>query len=299
MNIVFDFENIATAEFGFGLDQEPERSFIQIPIDIEIQIALKKMVQETIKKLKKSSEDPEKYSPSEKYASIEYVTLPLEDIMVSNLKNLHNATNLCEGSFNQDYINDCFGYFCTLIDDKNHKLTAIRRATQFKGVLKKRLIRFLDDTLKIVPDNIFKLDNDFDFIINNSTIHILRPSGLEFTAQLKEEIIKAVQANINIISREISFIDFSNVITYAKKHSRAARYIASIKSQNTENIDQNKLILFCQTANVELTENNGKVIVDEKNILQFLEVLDRRRFSIDITNNDDPELYRASSRSKI
>ena len=34
------------------------------------------------------------------------------------------------------------------------KLTALRRAIQFKGVLKNQLIRFLDDTLKIVEEKV-------------------------------------------------------------------------------------------------------------------------------------------------
>ncbi|MDQ7088940.1 MAG: hypothetical protein Q9Q13_14270 [Acidobacteriota bacterium] len=55
-------------------------------------------------------------------------------------------------------------HFARLTDNKNRRLTALRRASQFKGVLKKRLIRWLDDTLKIIEDSVFKLDNDFDLL---------------------------------------------------------------------------------------------------------------------------------------
>lgn len=86
------------------------------------------------------------------------------------------------------------------------------------------------------------MDNDFDFIIQNDLIHILRPSGLEFTAQLQKAIMDAVPANIASIASEIDFVNFDSISQYAQNHPRAARYIASIKSQSEAiNISQDKL----------------------------------------------------------
>jgi len=300
MSIQFDFDNIATTEFGLGLDQNDNRSYIHVPVDAEVQTALKEMVEETIRLMNKNSQNPETYSPSEKYASIEYVTLPITDNMASNIKLLHGAANIDEDTNALDDMGDCFAYFCRLHDTAGNTLTAVRRASQFKGVLKKRLIHFLDNTLKTIPDQVFKLDTDFDFIMDGQLVHILRPSGLEFTAQLQSEITAAVQTNIQAILTQISFIEFSNISDYAEKHPRAARYLASIKSQDeAKNINKEKLKLFCQTANVIVSEDNGKIVVKDIHVLSFLEVLDRRRFWIDITDEEDPELYRAPSRSKI
>lgn len=302
MNIEFDFENITTTEFGLGLDQDDSRTYVQIPVDMTVQTALKEMVQETIKQFAKNSQEPETYSPSEKYASNEYVTLPINDDMAVNIKALHDAASLTENASALQSMDDCFAYFYRLHDNNGKKLTAVRRSSQFKGILKKknRMIRWLDDTLKAIPDDIFKLDSDFDFIVDDSLIHILRPSGLEFTAQLQGEITAAVKTNIQTISTQITFIDFTNISEYAEEHTRAARYLASIKSQQEAvNINKDKLKQFCETANISFSEDNGKIFVEEKDVLGFLEVMDRRRFWIDITDEDDPELYRAPSRSKI
>lgn len=300
MSIQFDFNNITVTEFGLGLDQNDDRAYVQVPVDAEVQTALKEMVEETFRLMNKNTKDPETYSPSEKYASIEYVTLPIADDMATNIKLLHEATNLDEDINALTDMDVCFAYFCRLHDTAGNKLTAVRRASQFKGVLKKRLVRLLDNTLQTIPDQVFKLDMDFDFIMDGQLVHILRPSGLEFTAQLQSEITAAVQTNIQTISTHISFIDFTNISDYAEKHPRAARYLASIKSQDeARNINKEKLKRFCQTANVTVSEDNGKILVEDSDVLSFLEVLDRRRFWIDITDEEDPELYRAPSRSKI
>src|SRR2546426_481228 len=76
-----------------------------------------------------------------------------------------------------------FCYFARLTDSKGRRLTALRRATQFKGVLKSRLLRLVTDSLKLVEDHIFKLDRDFDLLIDSANVHILRPSGFEFAGE--------------------------------------------------------------------------------------------------------------------
>ena len=46
--------------------------------------------------------------------------------------------------------------------------------TQFKGVLKSRLIQLRTDALKVVEDMVFKLDADFDLLINQDNTHVWR-----------------------------------------------------------------------------------------------------------------------------
>ena len=149
-------------------------------------------------------------------------------------------------------------------------------------------------------ETVFKLDNDFDFIIQNDLIHILRPSGLEFTAQLQKAIMDAVPANIASIASEIDFVNFDSISQYAQNHPRAARYIASIKSQSEAiNISQDKLERYCEKTNVVTNIVDGKINLDSSQIMGFLEVLDRRRYEIDLKDDGESEVYRAPSRSRV
>ncbi len=298
MTINFNFDNVTLTEFGLGLDQD-QRSYVQVPVDGDVQNSLLEMAQETSRLMTAIAATPEIYQPSEKYASIEHLILALSDDMAISIKELHNAANLEEDASALDSADDCFAYYARFTDSQNRKLTAVRRASQFKGVLKKRLISWGDNTLKIIPDKVFKLDNDFDFLVDSAQIHILRPSGLEFTAQLQEAIMAAVQSNVDTISSEISYVNFESISEYAKKHPRAARYIASIRSQSeAHNVDKGKLKSFCQRTGVSFTETDDMLEIDDANVMGFLEVLDRRRYEVDLVE-DSIEVFRASGRSQI
>ncbi len=301
MVVDFDFDNIKNIEFGVGreLEDQDQQFFEAVPVDESIQKALVEMAKVTIGIMNKSSDKPRLYQPSEKHAGIEYLYLPLSDQLAQTMKELHNATNL---TINSNVLKDpaeVFCYFARFTGQSGKKLTALRRAIQFKGVLKNQLIRLFDDTLKIVEEKIFKLDGDFDLLIDDSNIHIIRPSAFEFAGKLQEAILQAVPTNIASISTDLSYVNFASIQTYAEKRPRAARYIASIKSQaETKNINQARLELLCLHTGVSLNVQDGKIFVNEGHELGFLEVLDRRRYRLELIDGQ-AENFKASSRSKL
>lgn len=299
MTLLFDFDHIEITEFGIGLDQNNERRFSVIPVDANVQMALQEMAIETWRLMCEKTNAPETYQPSEKYASMEYLVLPIKDELAKSMRQLQEANNLEEDVAALAQTEHFFAYFARFTDNQHRRLTAVRRSSQFKGVLKKRLVQLGDNTLQIVPDKVFKLDNDFDYLIDANQLHILRPSGLEFTAQLQEAVMAAVSTNAASIASELNFVDFSTISEYAQKHARAARYLASIRSQaEAHNVSKAKLKAFCNRTGVTVSEANGKITVDEPNIMGFLEVLDRRRYEVDLTD-ENPERYKALGRSKI
>ncbi|MEG1031985.1 MAG: DUF4868 domain-containing protein [Acinetobacter sp.] len=301
MVVDFDFDNIKNIEFGVGRESEDQNQqfFEAVPADESVQKALVEMVKATIGIMNKSSINPSLYQPSEKHAGIEYLYLPISDQLAQTMKELHEATNL---TINSDVLknpSEVFCYFARLTDESGKKLTALRRAIQFKGVLKNQLISILDDTLKIVEEKVFKLDADFDLLIDNSNIHIIRPSAFEFAGKLQDAILKAVPTNIASISTDLGYVDFTSIQTYAEKRPRAARYIASIKSQaETKNINQARLELLCLHTGVSLNVQGGRILVNEGHELAFLEVLDRRRYRLELIDGQ-AENFKASSRSKL
>jgi hypothetical protein len=130
-------------------------------------------------------------------------------------------------------------------------------------------------------------------------VHILRPSAFEFAGRLQEAVLKAVPQNAKSIQRDLPFVDFSGIGTYAMKHPRAARYLASIRTEkSTRDIDRQALKRCCVDAGVELKTVKNKLVVQAGHEIDFLEVLDRRRYTLELVRGS-PERFKAGSRTKL
>lgn len=153
MKLEFDVANVEVTEFGVGREGDNGQSFVVVPVDSGVQKALREMAEDTWNAMQAADDGPTKYEPSEKHAATEYLYLPLTDDMAESVRNLHGSVSL---AINTSALTDpahLFCYFARFTDKKCRRLTALRRASQFKGVLKSknRLIRMLDDTLLRLP----------------------------------------------------------------------------------------------------------------------------------------------------
>jgi hypothetical protein len=136
-------------------------------------------------------------------------------------------------------------------------------------------------------------------MIDSQNIHILRPSGFEFTGKLKEAVLAAVPQNITSIQKELTFVDFSGIQDYVTEHPRAAHYLASIRTQKeTKNIDKDLLKTVCNDNGIGIQEQNGKITIQQGHIIGFLEILDRRRYECELIKGSH-ERYVAPSRRKV
>ncbi len=298
MNIECNLSAVTATEFGVGRETDGGTGFGVVPVDAGVQSALLSMAQATIDKMGLTAGGPGVYDPAEKHGSTEYLVVPSDGTLDAAIRELHDAESL---AFDDARLSDpetIFCYFARFTDHEHRRLTAIRRAAQFKGVLKRKLLRFDDDTLKIVDDNVFKLDSDFDMLVDSACTHIWRPSAFEFLGRLKQVILDAVPDNISAIASDLPFIELSGVEEYAQSHPRAARYLASIRSQALEGMDRGALIELCDSTGVDIQEANGKIEVTAGGEMGFLEVLDRRRYRVELVP-DQPEQFRAPSRVRI
>ncbi len=301
MKLEFDFNQISTTEFGVGRDEDNDDVFSDVPVDGSVQAELNDVAKNTWQAMQELTNAPAHYEPAEKYASIEHLFLPLDNDMAKRLRELHQANNLPTNSKALDDPENVFCYFARMADKKGNRITCVKRSTQFKGLLKSqnRLVQFVSDTLRIVEDRVFKIDSEFDLIVDAKNIHILRPSGFEFAGKLQDAVLGAVPETIKSLQRDLKFVDFDSIGTYAGKHTRAARYLASIRAQKeTKDIDKAALKKLCKNTGVEIHEVDGKLSIPEEQIMGFLEVLDRRRYEIELIKAS-PERFRASSRRKL
>jgi hypothetical protein len=130
-------------------------------------------------------------------------------------------------------------------------------------------------------------------------LHVLHPVGLEQLGELQEAIMQAAPTHAAALHAELSFVDVSEISEYASEHPRAARYLSSIKSQHrATNVDRDALMAACAQAGVTVTLENGMIRVPRDSALDFLEVLDRRRYELELVLGS-PEQYRAASRALV
>lgn len=299
MNLNFGINNVRTTEFGVGRDDDSNERFGFVAVDAEVQEALREMVVATWDAMQTQTDTPSRYEPSDKHASSEYLHLPLNDELATRMRELHEANNLPADATALSETASLFCYFARMTDGKGRRLTSLRRATQFKGLLKSRLIRLTTNALKLVEDRVFKLDSDFDLLIDSKRVHILRPSGFEFAGRLQTAILGAVPKNVTAVQADLGFVEFAGIQDYASEHPRAARYLASIRAQmEAKNIDKNALKKLCRDNGVEVKESKGKITIPEEHVMDFLEVLDRRRYELELVKGS-PERFKAASRRKI
>ena len=298
-DMTFDVEhvNLPLTQFGVGTNTTNGPRFVIVPTSVDVKEVLHKGALATWKAMQK--EESQLYDPADKFGSIEYLHLPLSDAMASVFRELHEAENIEPDatSLADPSVVSC--YFARFIDSSQRRLTALRRASQFKSLGSRPLVSWISDELRIVEDPVFKIDSDFDILLDSASVHILRPSAFEFLGNLRQFILAAVQENSESIGTELSFLNMSAIQEYAAQRPRAARYLASIRSRGwARGIDRDRLEELCESCGVDIVECDGSICVSANHIMGFIEILDRRRYEIGLVA-DAPEQFRAASRQRI
>ena len=300
---VFNYGNINTVEFGVCIDTDDGEKHFLIPIDNNVKNALKEMLLATREALglTQSNARLDTYQPSEKYASVERLTTPLDDSSHEKLKEIYNATNI---PTDPDSLNEpaAIVYYFSIFHDRNqNKLFAIKKATQFRGIVKSRkfIVQFINETLKIVEDKIFRLDRDFDYYICDNTIFILRVNAFESTSDMIGSILAKASENAQDLGRSIKFLECQGIADFVLKHTRAARILASIRSRkDLAKTSLTKLKKECNANKIKIKQHKGKIFPEPGYELDFLQMLDRRRFNVALTD-DGLEYFEATGRRNV
>jgi hypothetical protein len=297
VNIPFNFENIQGVEFFVCLDGD-EEEFWHVPADADVQTALREMLLSTRQQLEVDAEEMALFEPGEKYGAIEPVVAPLEQRYMDKIRAIYQADHFDTNSQALEETDRLAFYFAGFHDDQDRKLLGVRRATQFKGILRarSRLVSVLDDTLKLVDKDIFRLDVDFDYLVAKSHVFILRPSGFEYTAGIDAAIGKHAIELLHEFERTVRGVNFLGLENYVKTHRRAGRLVASLRARDDlAQTSATSLKRECKTNLIETTTTNGKIGPKEGSEMAFLELLDRRRYTVELID-DQEEYYVAASR---
>lgn len=302
MMLDFDLDDITEVEFGVAVDFSADHpQYGVMTIHPDVQVALHDMAKATWTEMLQLDPDPPRYNPAEKHASAEHLYIELNDETVASIREFHAASNLQRWRRTSPKIPQAYCYFARFTDSRNRRLTALKRATQLKGVLKSHLLRIVDDSLDLIADKVLRLDDSFDLLVDRDIVHVLHPAGLESIGQLQGALLAAVPQNIRDIAAVIHFVDFSNIGSYSANHPRAARYLASIRSEGeAQGVTQGYLKQQCTIMGIPVQQNpaSGKMSIPDDRVIDFLELLDRRLYEDPLIPNSGGH-YKASSRTKV
>ena len=232
MHDEFDFHEITSVEFCVSVRDGEDYTNYLVPSQHNVQNALKEMLGNTTRQLEASDDDWQAFELSEKYAARETLIADLASEEMATISALYDeegwTSNPAALTASAATPANIPYYFAVFRDSLERKLLGVRQAAQFKGVLTKRLIRLLDDSLTMIEDRVFKLDNDFDFLITSQHVYILHPGGFERIAQM-EKFVSAKAREKTASTRELA----DAIIAFpAARNENPRRYVWKAKGED-------------------------------------------------------------------
>jgi len=298
----FTYDDLANVEFGSCRGPFDAGDVSLIPVDDDVKVLLRDMVVNTRAAMGLEAANDVAlalFEPSERYDSESRVALPLDDGLALRLRSFYDLANIPTNADALAEPQEVSAYFCIIHDRDDNKLVALKRASQFKAVLKTHLLRFIDNGLHAVNDTVFKLDTDFDLFIADDTLYIKSVAAFEQMADIDEEVRAAAIHNVRELERMTRTIGFISLTDYVTSHKRAARVIAALRRRgDLQQTSLTNLRRECRKAGVDVQVVNGKIVPAPGSEMGFLHMLDRRRYAISLIAGRW-EQYEASSRKGV
>jgi hypothetical protein len=296
----FNIDNVTTTEFGVVCGPLRGGDSARVPVDVSVQTFLHDMVRDTTRSLDDATTGTalENYEPSEEHSAGSKAVLPIDDALAEVIRGFYLVGHRPITVRALDEPKEISAYFCVLHDTQRNKLIGIRRAAQFKAVLESRLIWFSRDTFRAVEDAVFKLDHDFDLLIDGAMVYINRVSAFEFLAEVDAQVKAAAVENVKELERLLPFIEFEGLSEYVQGHKRGARVAAALRGRDDlAETSLTNLKRECHRAGVGVRMDGGRLFPEQGHELEFLQMLDRRRYAVSLVKGKH-EHYEAASRKK-
>lgn len=296
----FDFKSIGAVNFGVSLRSNGNMHFV--PTDKPTKEALKETLRTTRNVFDGLPGIWERYDLSEEYGNRRRVYSERADEFMGELSTIFEAGALEDLTNVQDHAHDIDFYFAEFWDQKNRRAVGIRKATKLKGTLssRNRLVRLVDDTLKMIEDEVLRLDTEFDVVVTQTYVFILNPRQVEQVAKIVEQVASTASAKVHSIQGALPFLDLTRIASKIGKHPRMARHAASVASHpNLANFQRDRIEALAKQHGLKFKElDDGRLQCRVSDEAALLELLDARRYHLDL-QGDGGEPYRATGRQRV
>lgn len=298
MNLTFDIQAPSTIEFLVALGSKKEPDLLYVDVDDGIKQELIKMIIATRSSMLKKQSEPDLYDPANDYPNTSFIYMPLHGGLTERIEHLFNYGNP------QPLVNPLeqfpkISLYCARLQGSDgDKLLAVKQTSDVGAQLQRQRgkIRIRPNRLELSNDAEFQLATVFDFLIEKDNAFILHHSAFEGASRLTKKILATAPANLNHISQQISFVDFSGLTAFAQAGMKQARLLASIKaSGHAVNFEESYLADLCQKFNVPYDRCNGKMVIQPENALGFLDIIAHNVLAIRVSSALE-HTYRTSNK---
>jgi hypothetical protein len=220
---------------------------------------------------------------------------------LSDLSDLFDAGAFDDIANADEHVHNIDYYFAIFHDNQGRKAIGIKKGTQLKGTLgaRNRFMRVLDDSLQMVEDKVLKLDREFDAVIMDAHVFMLKVRSVEYIANIVDRVAGAAQHKVQNIHDTIEFLDLSRIRDSIQDHPRMARLAASIAARDDlDQIRQDRVEELAGYHGLVLSNVDGRLQCRRQDETKLLEILDARRYQLDLTATG-PVPYRATGRQKV
>ncbi len=300
-NISFCWKNVTRAEMGVILeDSKHQIKILRVPITNAVQTTLKDMLSAThaaMIKLVPTDDFPD-LELAQIYEPKTALFVPATWDFLQEAMALHALSNLPLAPNALDNPDEVRIYFAIFRDPRGNKVVACRRAVTFKGLIKRKIFFWKDKTLAPADSPVFALDHEFDYIIAQEGIFILHPGQFSAEAVDNKTICKQSADALPVMEKRAKFISFSALDAYVRTHPMAAKLLASIRQRKDLEVMSPELVKtqFARQG-IPFTERNGMVIPVAEHEIDFLKLLDRRLYDMELIEGQH-ELYAAGNRTQ-
>jgi hypothetical protein len=269
-----------------------------VPIDNSVQTALREILATTAAELQPIGAW-RAYEVAEKYAATDPLRTPLVRPDMAIIKALYDEEGWATATDVLRKAAAVSHYFGVFRDGAGRKLVGGRRASAFKGTLKHQLMRFMDDTLRMIGQDVLRLERTFDFLVTHQHIYTLHPTGFEKIARIETAVATEARSRAVALGTQMAFVDFADLAAYVEKHPRAARLAVALSHRgDLDVITRAKLKKAAIETGVALIRKGTKLAPAKGSELGFLELLDDRRYAADLRTGGKTS-YVANSRTKL
>lgn len=300
----FDFDDAQAVMFGVA--RRPRRGppeFFDIPVQNDILVRLHEMASATWGHMQVDvDDDPPQYDPAETYPTKRYLTIALDEAIVELFQNLYEVQNFEPGGL--EILNNprsIFCYFAQLIDQNDRRMFAMRRSSSFKSILRQtnRFLIWQQNELRLFGDDVFRLDHEFDLLIDDEAVHILHPNGFEQLGSLQQVLRDAAAENIEQMNDRLPFIIWDWGAPDFRLPIGLTRKLAALRNENLEGLTAHALQQLCQSTNVPFQQlPDGTLEFAQADVEDLLDTLSRRRARIEVIPGV-PELFTFSGKRRL
>ena len=300
----FDFDNAQAIMFGVA--RRPRRGqpeFFDIAVQNDILVRLHEMASATWGQMQVNvDDDPLQYNPAETYPTKRYLTIALDADIVELFQNLYEVPNFEPGGLEiLNHPRSIFCYFAQLVDQNDRGLFAMRRSSSFKSILRQtnRFLIWQQNELRLLGDDMFRLDHEFDLLIDDEAVHILHPKGFEQLGSLQQLLRDAAAENIELMNNRLPFVIWAWDDPDFRMPIGLARKLAALRNENLEGLTADALQQLCQSTNVPFQQlPDGMLEFDQVDVEGLLDTLSRRRARIEVIPGI-PELFTFSGKRQL